>query len=383
MKKCVLTLVDFDPSEQKDGEHIIPASLGGNLKSRFIISSEANNQTGKLDAALEKVFQLLKAQFRIANERDRSNIRKYSYTSDNGEKIIWDSENYTGTLAHQVIEEIISGDNELKIKITLPYESNEDKVRAKAVKVFQTIGERKWKKPFKIQSQEYLVRKFSIPKISAKINFDKDSLRAIIKTGFLFAAHKFGSENFISSEYDFLREIILGQRDPDDAIWISPPGSSKLLVNIDPPNHVITTFVRNGRLWVCVGYFSGFIFFVDLGILPYNIDQKEQLIIFDPISYSVQEVNDINFSKLIEEHVLNLPPEERLCSLEDHKFGVKRVLDTWSAKFRIPSLNFLTNRAIKSFNLKEDTILDDELTGNIIQAIVQEVLKFYSPKTSD
>jgi hypothetical protein len=80
--RCVLTGVEFDPAEQKDSEHIIPASLGGNLKSRTVICPKANNLTSALDTALYGVFLGINAIFRIASERDRQNIKLFHFETD-------------------------------------------------------------------------------------------------------------------------------------------------------------------------------------------------------------------------------------------------------------------------------------------------------------
>jgi hypothetical protein len=184
-----------------------------------------------------------------------------------------------------------------------------------------------------LSNYQFSIKRTPAPWAPVGPEFDLDALRGAVKTGFLFAAHQIGAEKFLSKDYDFLREIVMGERIPFDAIWMSPPGSSKLFPDVEPPNHIVGTFTRATRLWACVTYFSGFIFLIDLGPLPKDVILPNYTFIFDPIKFTVREDKGINLSQRVAEHIPDISNDQRLASLEDHGISGDRVFKTWETKF--------------------------------------------------
>ena len=122
--KCVLTLSEFDPTQQQDGEHIIPASLGGNLKSRHVICPAANTGTSKLDAALYEIFKITNGMFQITSERDRKNVKTVTLEDASGDKFTWHPDSFNMTIGHPQIswEKTETGG---EVKVSLPYHPDE------------------------------------------------------------------------------------------------------------------------------------------------------------------------------------------------------------------------------------------------------------------
>jgi hypothetical protein len=332
----VLTLTDFDLSEHSDGEHILPAFLGGNLKSKRVISPQANTQTGHLEKALEIAFKNMPAIFRITNERYRRDFKKIEFTSTPGEKFLWEPAKSQISLRSRKIDVTTDEDGNHRVHMRIPASGDEAKDLAEPIFIAKTTVGRKLGKhvdDIKVTVNQFSIKRAPAPWVPVEAEFDLDALRGVVKTGFLFAAHQIGAEKFLSKDYDFLRKIVMGQRIPFDAIWMSPPGSSKLFLDVEPPNHIVGTFTRATRLWACVAYFSGFIFLIDLGPLPDGVISPDCTSIFDPIKFTVREDKGINLSQRIAEHIPDMPNDQRLASPEDHEVSGNRVFKTWETKF--------------------------------------------------
>jgi hypothetical protein len=329
--RCVLTGVEFDPAEQKDGEHIIPASLGGNLKSRSVICPEANNLTSGLDTALYEVFRGTNAQFGIASERDRQNPKLYYFETPDEEKYVYDPKLKTIEMAHP-IPTFIKTDSELQVNVKFPSSFGREKSQQQAEIMARAKMARieEWKGlGVQLSNFSYESRRVDAPTMHIAVDFNEASCRAVLKNAFLYAAHKLGAEQFLHSNFDFIRSIIRGNAKPKSVMCQFPNGISQFLENVTPPNHLLSVFEANSRLWVIVAYYSGYVFLVDLGLVPSDFQSAEFSTVLNPLDFTVQDI-ELEPKSWFISHINSDSADELIGSTVDAELTINRLLKVWA-----------------------------------------------------
>ena len=344
--RCLLTGKEFDPKDQTDGEHIIPASLGGNLKSRTVICPEANNLTSRLDTALYEIFKLSNAQFRITSERDRGTLRKYYFSASDGISYVYNPENNTIDLAHEIINKPETVESGTKMSFQFPASFGAEKSKQKAEMIIRKWGLRQLGQEMEINEHTYELKRFTAPSISAAIEFNQDAVRAVIKNAFLFAASSLGEEQFLASNYDQIRSIILGDEDGDVLLCQFPRGSLALISGCSPPNHILSVFEANNRLWVYIAYYAGYVFLVDLGDAAPALLGSEYSVMINPHEFTTQKV-DLDSRNWFLKHINATTMESIFGDPDETKRTIERMLSVWASDYRDDNwISHLVNNAM-------------------------------------
>lgn len=280
---CVIGSPKWDglPTE----EHILPASLGGSLTSRHVICKGCNDWTGRtLDKRLFDEFRFILAALSIQNARDPKPAKPITFWVD-GRNYRWDPASNTMTLHHEHLGPLESGGGVQRITVGLPLGHD--------VAKFQKTLEQRYRArnvAVEFEAADQVVEPAAA--IPVEMKLDVSYRRAVAKIALLYAAHRYGSELMARPDYDPLRRFMLGEGTEQKFVGVGVEGHPPVLTRVRPPQHLITTFGYNGRLFAHVVLFGGLVHLVELG--PTGDHARPHTCRLDPWEHQISGVDEFN-----------------------------------------------------------------------------------------
>jgi hypothetical protein len=174
----------------------------------------------------------------------------------------------------------------------------------------------------------------------------------------------------------------MGKATPNSVMCPFPHGISRFLENVTPPNHLLSVFEAYSRLWGIVAYYSGFVFLVNLGLIPDGFQSAEFSTVLNPLDFTVQDL-ELNPKSWFLRHINADSIGNLRLSFEDMKQTIDRLASVWDRDFRPPDNS--TRQIAKASivlvlgdweNLTEPNEVFDKTTQNLL--LNKMLLEYFS-----